>query len=539
MTRQTSPSLKEQFLLLNRRLISTNWGRWHLGLVIAICVAASLFRLAPIATSRFHQDEAIYGHWALQITTGHDPWLSHFPVDKPPLYIYTLALFLRLFGPTETGARLPSELASVVSLVLLYILGRRLYGPRTALVALALFAFSPFGILFAPTAMTDPLMVACVLGGLVTISFRHWGWAGLLLSLGFITKPQAILFLPLAVVLGVCTRQGPTAVHQAQHRQDGTAEAPDGHVPSITGSDIAWFVLGCGAAILPAIVWDVLRSPGTGFFAQGITSYGGLRWAPAITWPERLSQWCDILRYTTGSSWLNALLASGMPLLLLYGLIRWRTERDRLLDWVFVLFALAFPVTHTVLEFNVWDRYMLGLTPVIALILARILLLPGELIAAVWPKLRSNWRVYELGLAVLLVLALFRPAQDAANSRFPIGGAHGAYNGLDALVDYIRGHVPGNAVLYHRWLGWHYSFYLFDFPYLLQWYTSPDELATDAVARPGIPRYVAFPSWQSPTQTRWVLRRSGLDMNPLYETYRDNGTRSFTLYRIEEAVTDG
>ncbi len=160
-------------------------------------------------------------------------------------------------------------------------------------------------------------------------------------------------------------------------------------------------------------------------------------------------------------------------------------------------------------------------------------------IAGAWLGNRLPAATLQRAFAVLLVLALFRPAQDAANSRFPIGGAHGAYNGLDALVDYIRGHLPGNAVLYHRWLGWHYSFYLFDFPYLLQWYTSPDELVTDAVERPGIPRYVAFPSWQSPTQTRWVLRRSGLDMNPLYETYRDNGTRSFTLYRIEEAVTDG
>ena len=105
------------------------WAGSHwaaLGLALLMIVGAVL-RLAPIGANRFHQDEALYSFWALQIATGRDLILNHSRVDKPPLLIYTLALCFKLFGPSEAAARLPSELSSVASIALLYYLARRLY----------------------------------------------------------------------------------------------------------------------------------------------------------------------------------------------------------------------------------------------------------------------------------------------------------------------------------------------------------------------------------------------------------------------------
>ena len=60
-------------------------------------------------------------------------------------------------------------------------------------------------------------------------------------------------------------------------------------------------------------------------------------------------------------------------------------------------------------------------------------------------------------LAILLLLAV--PAVTAAQGGLPIGGDHGAYAGLDeALAAVDR---PG-ALLFHRELGWHARFALFD-----------------------------------------------------------------------------
>jgi len=56
-------------------------GRWAtLGLAL-LMVAGAALRLAPIGANRFHQDEALYSFWALQISTGHDLILNHFRVD--------------------------------------------------------------------------------------------------------------------------------------------------------------------------------------------------------------------------------------------------------------------------------------------------------------------------------------------------------------------------------------------------------------------------------------------------------------------------
>jgi hypothetical protein len=146
-----------------------------------------------------------------------------------------------------------------------------------------------------------------------------------------------------------------------------------------------------------------------------------------------------------------------------------------------------------------------------------------------------NW-VAGVAIATLLLLTVLRPAQDAAASRFPIGGDHGAYDGFTDLVAYFRGHVPGGSIVYHQWLGWHYSFYMFDFPYQFQYYATPEELTAHAAAHAGSPRFVAFPSWTSSTQVAWRLKQVGLMLRPIYDTYRDDGSASFTLYHIEEAA---
>jgi hypothetical protein len=173
------------------------------------------------------------------------------------------------------------------------------------------------------------------------------------------------------------------------------------------------------------------------------------------------------------------------------------------------------------------------------LLLSRVLTLPLELSAALGrrlPRIAPLRAVCGIGVAVLLMLTTLRPAQDAAAGRYPIGGDHGAYDGLTELVAYFRSHVASGSIVYHQWLGWHYSFYMFDFPYQFQWYTTPEELATHAAAHPGSPRFVAFPSWTSSTPVAWRLKQAGLALLPLYETYRDDGSVSFVLYRIEENV---
>ena len=60
--------------------------------MIPILLLGLALRLAPWGQNRFLEDEALYAYWGLQIASGADPMLDLEPVDKPPLYPYTLGL---------------------------------------------------------------------------------------------------------------------------------------------------------------------------------------------------------------------------------------------------------------------------------------------------------------------------------------------------------------------------------------------------------------------------------------------------------------
>ncbi len=533
-------------------------------------VLGTLARLVPIATNRFHQDEALYSTWALHIATGRDMLLNGFPVDKPPLFLYTLALFFKLFGPSEVTARLPGVLASTASVALVYYLARRLYGHPTALAAAVLMALSPFNILFAPTALTDPLLVALVLAALCLAVEGRWTGAGVMAGLAAATKQQGLFFLPLVVGVGLARTAAEANLSACSGRiANPTDEPPDyksggskKRWRAYAFNDVPHFGLGFLAAVAPAILWDLARSQRPGFLQQSAISYGGPAWVAPSRWPERGQRWADLLWYVTASRPLNFLLMIGVPLLLLYG--AWlvvgalarpkaqvcgemrpatpiadssfsRQEGEAVIDLTFAGFGLLFLALHLVLNFQVWDRYLLGLVPIVLLLLARVLWRTCDglvaLASVLLPPIRGKAGMGVV-LAVFLAVTLYRPAQDAANSRFPIGGDQGAYQGIEAVADYFRGNVGAGATLYQRWLGWHLAFYMFNYPYDFQWYDSPRQLA-DHAARVTGPRYLVAPSWKSVTEEKAALAERGLSLHTVYRAYRHDGSVSFTVYRVE------
>jgi len=280
---------------------------------------------------------------------------------------------------------------------------------------------------------------------------------------------------------------------------------------------------------------------------------------------EQWQRWVDLLWYVTASRPLNFLLVIGVPLMLLYGFL-WRSrERETVVDITLSGFGLLFLTLHLVFDFQVWDRYLLGLVPVVLLLLARVLGRACDGLAALasvgWAQLSSllppgrgkagmgveitatplptgeralrRLPLRELVVVLFLAATLYRPAQDAANSRFPIGGDQGAYQGIEAVADYFRGNIGAGATLYQRWLGWHLAFYMFNYPYDFQWYDSPQQLADHAAQVTG-PRYLVAPSWKSVTEEKVALGEKGLSLDTVYQTYRRDGSVSFTIYRVEE-----
>ncbi len=519
--------------------------------LMAILLLGLVVRLAPWGHNRFLEDEALYAFWGLQIASGADPMLDYEPVDKPPLHPYLLALSFKLFSPPlngregaqaslpstgahekgrETAARLPSLFASVAGIALAYALGRALFGDaKTGLLAALLLALSPFDILFASTAFTDPLLTALVLGALLAAAKGRTGMAGVLTGLAAATKQQGLLFLPLFVAVSVLSTLGlPTSpANRRFARLKPKARPLVAWLSSIWGH--RWLRFGLGFAVVAAgmIGWDLARQQRPGFFEQGLISYGGLGPAQPGALGERGLEWLRLVSYFWVSPWFNGLLVCSFVAWSI-GRLAGRSPHWSRIDLALVSFIVCFLALHWLVGFQVWDRYLLALVPLVALLAARAFVALGTTIPS------ARWQgIYAAGLGLVLVVTLAGPLWRAARSELPVGGDHGAYDGVDGLAAYMRSQAPPGSVLYHYWLGYHYRFYLYGTPLRLHWYPDLQDLAHDATVYRREPRYIAFPSWRDGAPAQAALAQAGISLIQVFATTRRDGTLSFLLYRLE------
>lgn len=460
--------------------------------LLTLMLVGFLLRLGLLTTFPLREDEAIYSFWALHITRVDPLMLTVWP-DKPPVFLWLLGGTFSILGAGEAQARLFNVAVSMLTVPVLAATARRLWGDRTALLTALFFVFNPFAISFSATAFTDPLLVFFgVLSFHAAISRRPF-WAGVWLALAIMTKQQGILYAPLIAATVVWaggeagkrggeddSRQHPRFLASSHHRFS------------------AAFLVGLALVLIPILLWDAARwqvapSP----WDLSVRNYGGFALAPLADWPTRISEWGALLWYFTGSAWGWGAVA----LMALFGIVEATPRRrddqtsshHRIILFLF-LWSFAFIAFHLATTTQVWDRYLLPLVPIFALTMALALarinaLLPG-----------NRARLIAVVLAVVLLLP---PAWTSARGGIPIGGDHGGYEGLHAVIDWLNAEAPPGSVLYHRVLGWHYRFYFFDAQapadnrFDLRWYSSSVYLADNAAKIGSKPRFLVLPEWVS------------------------------------------
>ena len=477
-----------------------------------LLIAGWWLRVCPLSDNRLHADEAWYGYWGLLIGRGVDPWLAHIPLDKPPLLPYLLALSEWLAGKAGgwpgdgLAVRFPGLVTGLLSIPLTAALAYSLYrNSRVALLAASGIALSPLAILFSATAFTDLPMVASGLAACVAAARGRPGWAGLWGGLACAAKQSGVLWLPLAALIWVVREK-----RSLTWRRFGRML-------------IAWAVV---TGII--VAWDAARIArgAVSFWQAGIRGYGGLR----LIWPQELSTrlccWLELMRYIFASPVVDILLLAGLPVLIWQALCAPRSSeaglhtREALADVSLTCFVLLYFLFLWLRAFQIWDRYILPLTPLLAILLGRVL------------SMFTAGRIPLLIIILVLVL-MSPPAWNAAHSLYPVGGDHGAYDGIELIAAFLRSQ-PEGTVVYHHWLGWHYSFYLFGAPLYLAYWPTPAWLAQDVRAfgaQGG--RFIAFPSWESSARVERALAQAGYELAPVLVTTRRDGTRSFTLYRVQ------
>ncbi|GFE59729.1 phospholipid carrier-dependent glycosyltransferase [Geobacter sp. AOG2] len=96
--------------------------------------------------------------------------------EKPPLLYWLNAASFKLSGLTEHAARFPSALCGLLTILATYIIARRLYGRRTALIAALILGTSAGFVLQSRIILTDMLLTFCLtaaLGAFIIASQRE------------------------------------------------------------------------------------------------------------------------------------------------------------------------------------------------------------------------------------------------------------------------------------------------------------------------------------------------------------------------------
>lgn len=147
-------------------------------LLFIALVLGVVLRLLFLSSNPPHltPDEASLGYNAYSILkTGRDEYGNLLPVIfksfgdyKPGLYIYLTVPFVGVLGLNEWAVRLPSALAGVVAIYLLYLIAKELFPERKYLpsVSALLLAIAPWHIHFSRGAWEVNLSLTLTLGGI-------------------------------------------------------------------------------------------------------------------------------------------------------------------------------------------------------------------------------------------------------------------------------------------------------------------------------------------------------------------------------------
>ncbi len=134
------------------------------------------------------------------------PWWTRLSFhDHPPFVFFTQYIFMSVFGEKSWAFRLPSALLGVLSVLLLYLIVRKLYSQKVALTAAALLAVTTNHVYISRLGIQESYVIFFILltvyffvRSLEKDSYLVWGWMAV--GFGILTKYTTAVALPIALV---------------------------------------------------------------------------------------------------------------------------------------------------------------------------------------------------------------------------------------------------------------------------------------------------------------------------------------------------
>lgn len=187
--------------------------KFHFISLFFVLIVAGVLRLYHLDQNppAPYWEEAAIGYDAYSIAkTGRDfhgnflPLLAFpsFGDFKPSGYFYATVPFVKVMGLNVLAVRLPSAIAGIISVGVMYLIGKTLFNKRVGLIASTLFAISPWSLQFSRGGWEVNLaLMLLIIGSWLLIISRKKHWflplSVIFFGLSMYTYHAARLFAPL------------------------------------------------------------------------------------------------------------------------------------------------------------------------------------------------------------------------------------------------------------------------------------------------------------------------------------------------------
>jgi Dolichyl-phosphate-mannose-protein mannosyltransferase len=180
---------------------------WAMLAVVAALLFVAFVRLRVVDVP-LERDEGEYAYAGQLILEGVPPYAIAYNMKFPGVY-YAYALIMAVLGHTPSGIHAGLLLINAASIVLVFVIGRRLLGEFAGASAAVTFAILSIDRwIFGVFAHATHFVVVMVLAGLYLLlramergRLGTFLWSGVLFGVAVLMKQHAIFFLPLAAAL--------------------------------------------------------------------------------------------------------------------------------------------------------------------------------------------------------------------------------------------------------------------------------------------------------------------------------------------------
>lgn len=359
-------------------------------IVLSVILVAGFFiRLFPVRSGYHYWDETVYLQHA-EIITGESPNnYNEFDI-RPPLFSLILAGAFMIESSVFSAHVVVAGLSSL-AIILVYILGQELYSRQTGVIAAAIYAASPLGIMLSHDVLVDPILPIFWLATALSLTkaFRtdrsiYYLLTGLMASLAVLMKYTSLVILPAiaAIVLIFQLRK------DSLNKQELVKNFKQIGLSRNNWLIAAGFLIG----FLPFLVWNYI-------------SYGSPLHVFFVAWAKSGARDAFLVYLNGWTSYLLIPFYIGLPLFF------WKKDMRRLEAYLPVIFILSLYLPLQLLIANKETRFLTPILPFMALIAAEGLkqLRSGELTSNI--KFSKSLFVF-LILASILILPASMPKRN-------------------------------------------------------------------------------------------------------------------------------